>query len=218
MVSMLVLLLYSQAGNAYYAPAPTISIEKPVIAVTGIGRVSPSIETSEYTLVLYADVQHEDEAQAKALADQLRATIVGTLKQLGGKDDDVVLTSSTTSPPIQGDTYYRVAQDVQVNLHRVQDINKAKEKFLLIDGVQVGSVTPVIADAVDYSSGVSQARQDAIANARSEANELARFMNVRLGEPVYVSESVTYPSFDYDYANSDVIVSVTIYYEIFLKP
>lgn len=102
----------------------------------------------------------------------------------------------------------------------MKDINKIKEKFLLISGVQIGSVTPLVSETTDYTTAIGEARKDAIRNAKGEANALASAMNVMLGEPVFITENITYPYYTGcgttcgTSSEGEITVTVTIYFNI----
>jgi uncharacterized protein YggE len=212
---LLVFSLFMQAGTGTSVTAPSITIDKPVLVATGVGRSTLSVDVSEYTVILYADVEDEDETAAAKAAERLRKEIIRAVKEAGGTEGDVVLTSSNTSAPIEGDPYFRITQDIKVMLRKVKDLDKAKEKFLLLSGVQLGSVTPTIEETADYMPAIAEARKTAVKNARDEASGLAAETGVMLGEPVYIGESIGYPYYSgYEAAASEVTVTVTIYYGI----
>ena len=101
----------------------------------------------------------------------------------------------------------------------MKDINKVKEQFLLIDGVQIGSLTPIIKEAANYAPAIKKARKDAIKNAQEQAKALASEVGVILGDLLYITENITYPTYSgYEtVTESDVTVSVTMYYEMIYK-
>lgn len=217
---LFVLTLIAQIGTGAYNPGPTISIEKPVLSVTGTGTAITSVKATEYKIILYADTYSEVEEEARENAEEMRKEIIKKTKKLGGKENDVVLTNLNTLEPIEGDPYFRVEQDIQIVLKNVSDINKAKEKYLLLSGVQIGSVTPVISEKSDYAPSIEKARKDAIKNAKEEAKALAAETGVILGEPIYISENILYPTFTgaETAEESEITVSVTICYEmIYMK-
>jgi uncharacterized protein YggE len=206
----------------YTAPAVSVSYDKPVICVTGQGTSATTFTTSEYEITLYADTAAGTEAEVKALAELMRKDIIKAVKELGGKESDVVLSNIRTVPPYETDPLYRVNQDLHITLRNVKDINKAREKFLLTTAARVGSIMPVAEEKIDYGPAVAEARLAAVKNAHDEAMGLAESANVTLGEPLYISEQITYP---YSYDNSGygdyggaygtdsaVTVQVTVYY------
>ena len=215
---LIMLSLFCQTATGYYPPATNITIDKPVIAVTGQGTSATAVTTAEYEITLYADTTAETESEAKNLAEVMRKDVINAVKELGGKEKDVVLTNISTVPPIETDPYYRVNQDLQVTLRNVKDINKVKEKFLLIGRIQIGTVTPIVKDKLSYEPAIEEARTSAIENAKKEANSLAAGMNVILGEPVYITESITYPYYaGYEAGDNGLLVSVTVWYEMIYK-
>ncbi len=216
MLSLLILSLVAQTGAGIYNTGPAISIDKPVLSITSQGRASISVKATEYKIILYADSYAEEENEAKENAESMRKAIVKATKKIGGKEKDVVLTNLNSLEPIEGDPYYRVEQDIQIWLKKVKDINKIKETYLLIEGVQIGSATPVISETSDYTPAIIKARKDAVGNAKQEAEALASEMRVVLGEPIYITENIVYPTYTgYETSEeSHITVSVTIYYEM----
>ena len=138
MVMLLVLFLTSQTSVSGYGSSPTITIDRPMLSVTSTGTASISVRAQEYKIVLYADAFAEEETKAQESAESMRQAIIDVTEEFGGNEKDVVLTNLNSLQPIEADLYYRVEQDIQVWLKKIDDINKAKEAFLLIDGVQIG--------------------------------------------------------------------------------
>lgn len=215
---LLILSLITQSGIGF-GSIPNITIDKPILSVTSQGMASISVQATEYEIVLYADAYAEDEEEARTMAESMREEIIKVVKKLGGKEKDVVLTNLNTLEPIEEDPYYAFEQDIQVWLKKVKDINKVKEQFLLIDGVQIGSLTPIIKEAANYAPAIKKARKDAIKNAQEQAKALASEVGVILGDLFYITENITYPTYSgYEtVTESDVTVSVTMYYEMIYK-
>jgi uncharacterized protein YggE len=217
----LLIVLTAQTGSNS-APAVSVSYDKPVICVSGQGISATRFTTSEYQITLYADTAASTEVEAKAIAEAMRKDIIKAVKEMGGKEGDVVLSNISTVPPYETDPLYRVNQDLYVTLRNVKDINKVREKFLLTTTAQIGSVMPVAEEKTDYGPAVAEARTAAMKNARDEAGALAQAANVILGEPLYISEQITYPYYynssgydDYGGSygtDSTVTVQVTVYY------
>jgi len=193
--------------------------DTPVLQVTGQGMSQSDVKMSHYEIILYADTYDEVEDEARNKADILKKEVIKKAKELGAKEKDVVLTNLNTLDPIEGDPYYRVEQDIKVDMKNVDDIDAVKESFLLIKGVSIGSVTPVVSKTVDYSQAISEARIQAVNNARSEAKALAEVLGVMIGEPLSVSEDIIYPQYTgYETSGeSNITVYVTIVYEMIYK-
>ncbi len=216
---LLILSLITQCASGICNSNPGITIDTPALSVTGQGSASVDVQATEYGIILYADTYAEKEKDALDASEKMREDIIDVTKKIGGKKKDVVLTSRNTMEPIEGDPYYRVEQDIQISLKNVKDISKIKETYLLIDGVQIGSCTPVIPENADYSPAIKKARITALKNAKEEAQALAAEMDVMLGEPIFISENITYPSYTgYETSEqAEIIVSVGIYYAIIYK-
>jgi uncharacterized protein YggE len=211
---VLILSLICQTGSG-----PSITFDRSILSVTGQGMASMATQATEYEIVLYADAYAEEETEAREMAEEMKKEIIKVVKKIGGKEDDVVLTNINTLEPIEEDPYYGIEQDIQVWLHKVKNIDKIKEQFLLIDGISIGSVVPIIGEAADYAPAINKARKDAVKNAKEQARALASEMGVMLGEMLYVAQDITYPTYTgYETSSdSEIIVSVTIYYEMVYK-
>lgn len=219
MVLLLVVSLFAQTGATVYENVPSIHFDRPLLSVSCQGKASIAVPATEYKIILYADSHAEDTKEARKSADVIRGKIIQATKELGGKEDDVVITNLNVLPPIEGDQYYRVEQDIQIWLKGIKDINKAKEKFLLIEGIQIGSLTPIISEVMEYTPAITKARKDAVKNAREEAQALAAEIGVSLGEPFYIHENIEYPTYaGYETSgDAEIIVSVTIYYQMIYR-
>ncbi|MGB3341925.1 MAG: SIMPL domain-containing protein [bacterium] len=216
---LLILSLIAQCGSGVCTSNPGITISTPALSVTGQGSAVLGVQATEYKIILYADAYASEENKALDTSEKIREEIIDATKKIGGKKKDVVLTSRNTMEPIEGDPYYRVEQDIQISLKDVKDINKIKETYLLIDGVQVGSCTPVISRTANYNPAIKKARANALKNAKEEAQALAADMEVMLGEPIFISENITYPTYaGYETSEeAEIIVSVVIYYAMTYK-
>lgn len=195
------------------------NVDKPVLSVTGQGLAVSNVKAADYTIIIYADAYDEKENGARNKADVMKKEITKAAKQLGAKEEDIILTNLNTLEPIEGDPYFRIEQDIQIFLANIDDIDKAKEHFLLIDNTSIGSVIPIISESADYGPAVSEAREKAVHNAKAEAKALANAVGVILGEPLYVLEDIVYPTFtEYEtYEEANVTVYVTISYEMIYK-
>ena len=207
---LLIVSLIAQYGTGMSSNGPNISIDTPALSVTNQASAALGVQATEYKIILYADTYASQEKEVLAASEDIREEIIKV------KKEDVVLTSRNTLEPIEGDPYFRVEQDIQIWLKDVKDINKVKETYLLIDGVQIGSATPVIDKSVDYGPSIKKARVDALKNVKQEAKDLAFEMGVLLGEPMFIAENIIYPTYTgYETSEeTEISVSVTIYYAI----
>ncbi|UCG93047.1 MAG: SIMPL domain-containing protein [candidate division WOR-3 bacterium] len=214
---LLMLSLVAQAATGL-STLPSITIDKPTISVSAQGKALISVKSTEYKIVLYADISAETENKAREQAELMREAIKAVVREMGGQEKDVVLINLNTLQPIEEDPYYRVEQDIQVWLKNVDDINIAKEKFMLT-GIQIGSITPLINEVSDYTPAIEKARSDAVKNAQEEANALANAAGVKLGEPIYITESILYPTYTgYETSGESVItVTVIIFYNMIYR-
>src|SRR4030042_848850 len=196
-----------------------MNISKPVISVTVDGYAESMFETNNYEIILYADVDDKVEKNAKKEAEDLKTAIKKAIKTMGGKENDATITNSNTYDPIEGDPYFRIEQDIKVMINNAKDIEEIKSKFLEIDGVQIGSVTPIVPEDIDYTEALKMSREDAVSKASEESMALAKAFKVMVGEPVFITESILYPNFD-EYSTTTsgkLVVKMTVYYEMIYK-
>ncbi len=195
------------------------NLNKPVIAVTVDGYAESGFESKDYEIILYADADDKVEKAAKKEAEEMYKEIKMTVVKMGGKEKDAAITNSNSYDPIEGDPYFRIEQDIKVMIYNSKDIDEVKSKFLEIDGIQIGSVTPIVPEDADYSVAIGIARKEAAGKAREEANELAKAFNVMIGEPVFITENIVYPGYDMysDVTSEKLSVKLTVYYEMIYK-
>ena len=205
-VSVLALLLVAcmdvRAGpqaEAQDVPTPASQRVERNVTVVGIGRVSlvPNIAR----ISVGAEVRASTVTEAKDNVDRQMKAIAAALKELG--IDEKNTQTSYYSIYYEQEPYqlpareggaraepqgmYRVSSMLEVT---VRDVEKAGE---VLDGVvaaganQVYGVSFTVSDDQKWQS---QARKEAMADARSRAEELSSLAGVELGEVLSVSEVI----------------------------
>lgn len=218
MSTLLITLLLAQIGASTHT-TPVVQFDRPIISVTGKGIATSSAVATDYRLVLFSGVYAEQESEARESADLIKREILKTIQDLGASEGNVMFTNVNVHEPIESDPYYRIEQDIEVALDNIQNIHRIRQAFQTLEGVEIGSLTPVISGMSSYGPAIENARRDAIKNAKEEAQALAREMNVVLGEPIYVAEEIQYPTFTGFEApvETEVVVLVTIFFEMIYK-
>lgn len=165
----------------------------PEITTTGYGeaRVTPDRAT------IYIGVQSRASTAAAAAADNARKqrAILDTLKALGFGSDQLSTTNYSVSPemsypngPGQSPrvTGYTVSNSVRVEAKRIEDVSKAIDGALAKGANEISSLQ-------FYSSKADSVRRvalaAAVANARSDAETLARAAGGSLGPLLELSTS-----------------------------
>ncbi len=215
MIGLVLLTIFMQVKG----PAPVLNFDKPLLLATGIGYGTTSVKASTYEIILYADTYAEDENSARDKALAVRNQIKKIASEYGVKEEDIQLTNFNSLQPVADDPYYRVEQDLKISFKKPEKLSQFKSKILEISGVQIGSITPVIKGTTDYGPAIKKARKEAINSAYNEAKELAKGVGVLLGEPVFITEDINYPTYTGYEApvEAKIKVKVSIYYNIIYK-
>ena len=205
-VSTLTLLLAACAGVQAKSPANVQDAQAPVaaqrerdITVVGVGRVNlvPNIAK----INVGAEARASTVSEAKEQVDRQMEAIASTLAELGIADKDIqtsyysIFYEQEPYQPVAREEgvlsepqgVYRVSSMLEVT---VRDVEKAGD---VLDGVvaaganQVYGVSFTVSDDQTWQS---QAREKAMADAHSRAQEFARLAGVELGEVLSVSEVI----------------------------
>ncbi|HEX8966995.1 MAG TPA: SIMPL domain-containing protein, partial [Chloroflexota bacterium] len=178
--------------------AQTIPIQPPQpttgISVVGEGIVLATPDTVRITLG--ADVFDQTLANAQAEAARRMDAVVAKLKADGIADADIRTVSYNVTPQYdqqanQGQPTLRGYQ-VQ-NMVEVKSTNVPGLGALLDDAVASGAtrIYGINFEASNVEALKNQARDQAMANARAKADQLARGAGVAVGRPIAIDESDT---------------------------
>jgi uncharacterized protein YggE len=186
-----VLLAAAPLGSAQTIPVqPTANTG---ISVVGQGIVLAQPNVARITLG--AEVFDQSLANAQAEAARRMDAVVTRLKAAGIPDTDIHTTAYNISPQYdQRDQNQPVLRGYQVqNLVEVRTTNVAGLGPLLDDAVSAGAtrVFGISFESDDIEALKTQARDQAMTNARAKAEQLARDAGVTLGRPTTIEESDT---------------------------
>jgi uncharacterized protein YggE len=179
------------------AAAQTVPVQpqpSPGISVVGEGIVLAQPNVARITLG--AEVFDQSLTNAQAEAARRMDAVVARLKADGIADDDIRTVSFNITPQYdqRGDQNQPVLRGYQVqNLVAVRSTNVAGLGALLDDAVNAGAtrIFGITFESSDMESLKNQARDQAMQNAASKAQQLARDAGVSLGRPTSVEESDT---------------------------
>jgi uncharacterized protein YggE len=188
-----------ETATSQDAPVATAPQSQRAITVVGVGKVSLVPDIARINVG--AEARASTVAEAKTEVDRQIDAIMAVLKELGIADKDIqtshygiyferepfpgAMREGGLAQEPQG--AYRVSNMLQVT---VRDVNAAGD---VLDGVveaganQVYGVTFTVSDDTKWQS---EARKNAVANARARAEELAGLTGVELGEVQLVSEVI----------------------------
>jgi uncharacterized protein YggE len=177
-------LLISACGTAAYAQTPPDNTTPPrTLQVTGNGQVYVTPDIAYVTIGVHTEGQNAADAVA---SNNTQATAVrDELKNLGVADKDVQTTNFSISPQQKFDdkgnlisTTYVVDNSVY---DTVRDLSKIGDLLDAVVKSGANNITGVQFDVADKAAALSQARQQAVADARTQAQELAQAAGVTLG-------------------------------------
>ncbi len=174
------------------------------ITVSGTGEAFavPDVATFSFTARSEAD---EVSVVQEAVSEQV-AGILSDLEDLGIDEKDLrttsynsypryewieksVICSEFACPPSQGERTlvgYEQTQSIQV---KVRDLDQVGDVLEVLGGANVDSLYGPSFEVDDTDLVMTEARTDAIENARTKAEELAASLGVRLGKVVSFSDN-----------------------------
>ncbi len=195
-VTLLALLL-AACTAAQAAPSSQAGDVPRTITVVGQGKVS--LKPDIATINIGAEARESTVAEAKEQVDAQMAAITAALAEAGVADKDIqtahygihferepipVLREGAAEAPQGG---YYVTNMVRVTVRDVEQVGEVLDAVIQAGANQVYGVTFTVSDE---SAWESQARAEAMADARSRAQELAGLAEVKLGEVLSVSEVI----------------------------
>ena len=199
-------LVLAIVGLAGCSPASTtgeikginISSQQEGIWVTGQGKVS--VEPDIATLRLGIEAQEVSVAEAQIQAAEAMDEVMTALTENGVASKDI----QTQYFSIRQVTKWNREKEEEVVIgYRVTNMVTAKIRDIDKVGTIIDAVAEVGGDLTrinnigfsvdDPSAYYEEARQEAIAEAKAKAEQLAELAGVTLGKPTYISEGVSSP-------------------------
>lgn len=159
------------------------------ITVSGHGQVSIMPDTGMVTLGV--DVHNEDLGAAQTEAAERMDAVIAAMQAAGIAESDITTANyniwvdrdwEKTDQPIRG---YNVSHSVTAKVRDVEQVGSIIET-----GLEAGanSVHGISFTVEDPGNAVSQARELAVEDARTKAEDLARITGVTLGQVVTIDE------------------------------
>jgi uncharacterized protein YggE len=205
LVAFVILLAIVQIKNIF-----GIGVDRPImnsITVSGKGdAVSiPDVATFSFSITETAKTV----ADAQKTATTKQNSVIKALKDNGIAEKDIKTQGYSINPHYEYQdgvctqmypgncrpgksvlTGYDVSQTTEV---KVRDLSKAGAIFDVIGGLEVQNVNGLSFSIDDIDTVKAEARSEAIANAKSKAEKLARDLDVRLVRIVSFSDNADYP-------------------------
>ena len=190
----------SEPSSGTHAPAAASlanNSEPQGISVSGEGQASAAPDM--VVLGLGVSAKAATVKAASSRAQEAMSDLLDSLEDNGVQEKDIQTRQFSIYPEYDyrnGEqilTGYRVSHMLQV---KVRDIDKAGE--VIDDAVEAGGdllQVQSISFTIDDTTALrSEAREEAVADAQTKADELATLAGVTLGKPTYITESVYTPS------------------------
>jgi uncharacterized protein YggE len=193
-VSILIAVMLAGAPRG---SAQTIPVQpQPTTGISVVGQGIVLAQPNIARITLGTEVFDQSLANAQAEAARRMDAVVTKLKASGIADTDIRTTSFNITPQYnnQRDNNQPVLRGYQVqNLVEVKTTNVAGLGALLDDAVISGAtrVMGISFESDNMEALKNQARDQAMANARAKAEQLARAAGVSLGRPTAIDESDT---------------------------
>jgi uncharacterized protein YggE len=183
--------LHAPIGSAQTIPVQN----QPAQGVSVVGQGVVLAQPDLVRITLGVDVFDQSLANAQSQAAQRMDAVVNKLKADGIADNDIHTVAYNVTPQYDqsnGSNPVLRGYDVQ-NLVEVRSTNVSGLGPMLDDVVSQGAtrIFGINFEASDMEGLKNQARDQAMANARAKAEQLARDSNVTLGKPITVEESDT---------------------------
>jgi uncharacterized protein len=186
------------AALAAFAPvglAQTFPVQNqptPGVSVVGEGIVLAQPDVARITLGV--DIVDQSLANAQSQAAQRMDAVVQKLKADGIAESDIHTVSFNVTPQYDqsGNSNQPILRGYEVqNMVEVRTTNVGGLGSLVDDAVAAGAtrIFGINFEASDMESLKNQARDQAMANAASKAQQMARNANVTLGRPITIEES-----------------------------
>jgi len=168
------------------------------IWVTGEGKATAVPDTA--TVRLGIEAQEATVAEAQTLAVEAMDRVMASLKNNGVAEKDIQTQYFSIRQVTRWDEIkdreavigYRVTNMVTAKIRDIDKVGSIISAVAVAGGdlTRIDSMSFSIDDPSDY---YEEAREKAMADAQTKAEQLARLGEVKLGKPTYISEGISYP-------------------------
>ena len=172
----------------------TINLQNSGIWVTGEGKVSVVPDVA--ILSLGVEVQSSSVAEAQSYAATVMTAVIDELDNSGIADKDIKTQQFSIYPIRRWSEKdgrevlvgYRVTNMVTAKVRKVEDTGTVIDAVARAGGdyIKINSISFTVDDPSAY---YEEARELAMADAKARAEQLADLGKVKLGRPIYISES-----------------------------
>jgi len=219
LVAVSLVLMLAVVGFSGCTGGPTtigtvdINSQQSGIWVNGTGEVTvtPDIATLSLGIEAQADTVAEAQAQAAVAMDAVRTALADS----GVDEKDIQTRHFSIYPVTRWDDYkdesviigYRVTNMVTAKIRDIEQAGPVIDAVAAVGGdyTRINNISFSVDDPTPY---YEQARQQAVADARAKAEQLANLAGVNLGKPTYISEGTIYPPVVYRDAGMEAMAPV----------
>jgi uncharacterized protein YggE len=204
MVAIGLALVLSLVGLGGCTAGPTtigtvdLTSQQSGIWVSGEGMVAVTPDIA--TLWLGIEAQAETVAEAQSQAAEAMNEVMAALTDNGVDEDDIQTRYFSIDQVTRWDSDedevvvvgYRVTNMVTAKIREIDKVGSIIDAVAVAGGdyTRINNISFSVDDPSPY---YDEAREEAMADARAKAEQLADLAGVELGKPTYISEGVIYP-------------------------
>ena len=204
LVVMSLALLLAVVGFSGCSSGPTtidmveVNSQQTGIWVNGTGEVAVTPDIA--TLWLGIEAQADTVAEAQAQANTAMDAVMAALAASGVDEKDIQTRRFSIYQVTRWDDFkdqqvvigYRVTNMVNVTIRDIEQAGPVIDAVAAAGGdyTRINNISFSVDDPTPY---YEEARQQAMADARAKAEQLANLAGVNLGKPTYISEGTIYP-------------------------
>ncbi|HLF25473.1 MAG TPA: SIMPL domain-containing protein [Anaerolineae bacterium] len=196
-IAIIAAIIVSAIPTAAARPTSQVSAGAPARSVTVVGSGSASAAPNLATAQIGVDTQAASPEEATSQNETQMQAVLAALQEAGIAEEDIQTAYYNLyaeqryepgSGAPTGEFTYRVSNSVSVKLRDLDQVGA-----ILSDAVTAGAnnISGVFFSIEDTTALQAEAREKAIADARTRAQSLAQLSGVELGEIVVVSEVIT---------------------------
>ena len=180
-------------GSAPGRGAQTVVVQDTATGVTVVGEGRVEVAPDLALLTIGVEARRPTVEEARAAAAQAQTAVLEALRGAGVAQEDVQTTALSVQPDFEYSEQgrrllgYVVTNQVQAKVRALDSVGPLVDAAVSAGGdlTRLDSLSFVLSEP---EAARAQAREEAIANARAEAEQLASLLGVRLGAPVSVED------------------------------
>jgi hypothetical protein len=192
--ALIVLALVITGGMGTYQPDQSAQAQmvdanaRRQVQVAGVGEVKAQPDTAQIRIGVETDSETAQDAMEE---NNIRATqVISELKSLGIESKDIQTSNfsirSTYDDDNRSITGYRVGNVVTVTIRNLEQAGELLDKVVQVGANQIYGISFTVDDPTEL---IEQARERAMDDAKSKAQQLAKLGGASLGDVLLISEN-----------------------------